>query len=120
MTGTATILRRGDLGPEVVDLQYLLHFRADIKPGLADGDLGPKMEAAVKAAQKKYGLDPDGEVHALWGKLTEAREWPTKFTGKFTRQGDTGDGVTTLQQGLKSKGFYSGAVDGDFGPLPPI
>lgn len=120
MTATATILRKGDRGPEVVDLQYLLLFRGGATPaslGPADGIFGSKTEAAVKAAQKQFGIEQDGEVSILWGKLAAPREWPTKFTGKFMKKGDTGDSVRELQLGLQSKNFYSGKIDSDFGPL---
>lgn len=118
MTAATTVLRNGSKGPEVIDLQYLLLFRGGANAsnlGKADGIFGPKTEAAVRQFQKSQGLTQDGVVgQGTWAKLADAREWPTHFTGVFLRQGDTG--AEELQQGLKSKGLYQGAIDGKFGP----
>jgi peptidoglycan hydrolase-like protein with peptidoglycan-binding domain len=119
MTGTTTILKRKSRGAEIFDLQYLLLFRGGANKdtlGKVDGIFGPKTEAAVKAFQKNQGLSPDGIVGEItWAKLADAEEWPTHFTGKFMRQGDTGDAVEKLQLGLQSKDFYKGKIDGNFG-----
>ncbi|MDZ8087188.1 MAG: peptidoglycan-binding domain-containing protein [Nostoc sp. DedQUE12b] len=55
------ILRIGLRGSEVVKLQQQLKKLGFLK-GNADGDFGETTEAAVKAAQKRYGLEPDGVV----------------------------------------------------------
>ncbi|MDM9583660.1 peptidoglycan-binding protein [Nostoc sp. GT001] len=55
------ILRIGLRGSEVVKLQQQLRKLGFLK-GDADGDFGETTEAAVKAAQKRYGLEPDGVV----------------------------------------------------------
>lgn len=52
-----TTLKRGSKGDEVKKLQKLLGLTAD-------GDFGPKTEAAVKEFQKKNGLVADGVVGA--------------------------------------------------------
>lgn len=49
------VLNRGDEGADVKELQRRLGVGAD-------GDFGPKTEAAVKAFQKKNGLTVDGKV----------------------------------------------------------
>ncbi|MGP1382475.1 MAG: peptidoglycan-binding domain-containing protein [Thainema sp.] len=119
MTATTTVLRTGSRGAEVVDLQYLLLFRGGATSsslGAVDGVFGPKTQAAVQQFQKNKRLEQDGVVGEMtWSALADAREWPTHFTGRFLRKGDTG--AEELQSGLKSKGFYRGAVDGIFGPL---
>src|SRR5690606_2055053 len=56
---TGQPLRRGDKGTAVWDLQQQLK-RAGFDPGPIDGVFGAKTEAAVKAAQKAYGLVVDG------------------------------------------------------------
>jgi peptidoglycan hydrolase-like protein with peptidoglycan-binding domain len=53
------ILRLGNRGSEVVKLQKLLQNLGFLK-GSIDGDFGITTEAAVKAAQIRYGLQPDG------------------------------------------------------------
>ncbi|MDZ8027471.1 MAG: peptidoglycan-binding protein [Nostoc sp. DedQUE11] len=53
------ILRIGLRGSEVVKLQQQLKKLGYLK-GDVDGDFGATTEAAVKAVQKRYGLEPDG------------------------------------------------------------
>jgi lysozyme family protein len=53
------IVRRGSEGPWVVKLQKALHIKAD-------GQFGPKTEAALKTFQEANGLVPDG----IAGRLT--------------------------------------------------
>ncbi|MEA5602189.1 peptidoglycan-binding domain-containing protein [Nostoc sp. UHCC 0252] len=55
------ILRIGLRGSEVVKLQQQLKKLGFLK-GDVDGDFGETTEAAVKAAQKRYGLETDGVV----------------------------------------------------------
>jgi peptidoglycan hydrolase-like protein with peptidoglycan-binding domain len=55
------ILRIGLRGSEVVKLQQQLKKLGFLK-GDADGDFGETTEVAVKAAQKRYGLEADGVV----------------------------------------------------------
>ncbi|TAE60482.1 MAG: peptidoglycan-binding protein [Nostocales cyanobacterium] len=60
------ILRLGNKGNEVIKLQRLLQTLGFLK-GPLDGDFGAATEAAVKAAQTRYGLQPDGIVGgATW------------------------------------------------------
>lgn len=60
------ILRLGNTGSEVTKLQRLLQTLGFFKGGI-DGDFGAGTEAAVKAAQVRYGLQPDGVVGgATW------------------------------------------------------
>ncbi|MDZ8186824.1 MAG: peptidoglycan-binding protein [Nostoc sp. ChiSLP02] len=53
------ILRLGLRGSEVVKLQQQLKKLGYLK-GDVDGDFGPTTEEAVKALQKRYGLEADG------------------------------------------------------------
>ena len=55
------ILRLGMSGPEVIKLQKQLKTLGFLN-GKIDGDFGISTEAAVKAAQTRYGLKPDGVV----------------------------------------------------------
>jgi peptidoglycan hydrolase-like protein with peptidoglycan-binding domain len=60
------ILRIGLRGSEVVKLQQQLKKLGYLQDQ-ADGDFGVTTEAAVKAVQKRYGLEPDGVVGgATW------------------------------------------------------
>lgn len=56
---TGQTLRKGDKGLAVRDLQVML-TAAGFNPGPADGVFGSATEAAVKAAQKAFGLVVDG------------------------------------------------------------
>nr|WP_063842332.1 peptidoglycan-binding protein [Hassalia byssoidea] len=67
------ILRIGMRGPEVVKLQERLK-RLGFLDGDVDGDFGASTEAAVKAAQQRYGLEADGIAGgATWDVLTRRR-----------------------------------------------
>lgn len=68
-TVSAYILRYGNEGEAVITLQAALKARG-FDCGAADGEFGTKTLNAVKAYQKKNGLEDDGEVGALtWAKL---------------------------------------------------
>lgn len=63
------ILREGAEGDAVARLQQLLQRRGVFDGGI-DGDFGPMTLEAVKAAQEKLGLEPDGVVGpATWEAL---------------------------------------------------
>ncbi len=55
------ILRLGTSGPEVIKLQKLLKNLGFLN-GTIDGDFGKSTQAAVQAAQSRYGLKSDGFV----------------------------------------------------------
>jgi peptidoglycan hydrolase-like protein with peptidoglycan-binding domain len=74
--GGMPILRIGMRGSEVVKLQERLK-RLGFLDGDADGDFGPSTEAAVKAAQQRYGLEADGIAGgATWDVLARRRSQP--------------------------------------------
>lgn len=63
------ILRLGMQGPAVVRLQERLRTLGFLT-GTADGVFGPSTQAAVKVAQQRFKLPPDGIVgSATWGVL---------------------------------------------------
>jgi peptidoglycan hydrolase-like protein with peptidoglycan-binding domain len=65
-------LARGEQGPAVKRLQQLLDKRG-ISPGPLDGLFGPKTERAVRAFQRRAGLEVDGVVgEKTWTKLFAA------------------------------------------------
>lgn len=64
------ILRRGSRGAAVERLQQRLRARGFLQSS-PDGVFGADTEAAVKAAQRRYGLEPDGIVGpATWDALS--------------------------------------------------
>ncbi|EKQ68170.1 putative peptidoglycan-binding domain-containing protein [Leptolyngbyaceae cyanobacterium JSC-12] len=63
---TFPILRLGMKGPAVEGLQERLKSLGFLK-GAADGVFGPETQAAVKAAQRRLSLEPDGVVgNSTW------------------------------------------------------
>lgn len=110
------MLRRGDSGATVADLQHRL-ASAGFDAGLSEpGEFGPATEAAVRAFQAARGLRTDGTCGPqTWGALVEAGY----------RLGDRllythhpmlrGDDVSDLQRRLSALGFDVGKVDGMFG-----
>ena len=63
LASSARTLRPGDRGPDVQNLQQLLHV-AGHSPGAADGAYGPRTEAAVRTFQQSRSLTVDGKVGA--------------------------------------------------------
>ena len=130
-----TLLKRGSKGPAVTDLQTKLKA-AGMNVGAIDGDFGPTTEAAVRAFQKRSGLEIDGVAGpATMGALsrsaapnpaTPAPAAPAAGTpaapaagGTLSgtpplEQGAKGEQVTLLQNLLVSNGIPCG-VDGNFG-----
>ena len=106
------VLRYGSEGEAVRDLQKLLTEKG-IYAGPINGKFGPLTEEAVMAYQEETGLEVDGEVGAETMKKLTEKPHPA---GTY-RYGDEGDGVTSLQKKLKEKAYYSGPVNGKFGPL---
>ncbi len=68
------VLKIGERGSPVVELQYLLSFIASFVPFIPapaiDGIFGPETENSLKAFQTYYGLDETGIADdAVWSKL---------------------------------------------------
>lgn len=64
-----SMLFKGATGPSVKKLEQLLNATGDYK-GKMDSDFGPKLDAAVRAFQKRKGLDSDGKVGPkTWAEL---------------------------------------------------
>lgn len=60
---TLALLRRGDYGPQVVDMQATLNAKG--WPCDSDGEFGSETEKALKAFQKAVGLIDDGEYGGM-------------------------------------------------------
>lgn len=115
-----SILKESSRGPEVIDLQYILKFLGgdqEFDPGAVDGVFGAKTKAAVIKFQRSEELSDDGIVgEKTWEALRPESDWPKK-PGEFLKEGEKGEVVKQLQNALKSSSFYTGAVDGVFGPI---
>lgn len=86
------ILKGGDKGLQVKYLQQALKIMC-CNPGTIDSNYGPGTQAAVEKFQTDWGLDVDGIVgDETWTCLC--------------------DEIKPIQQALKNKSFYSGAITG--------
>jgi len=114
------LLKMGSTGASVKRLQNKL-AAAGFSPGKIDGIFGSMTRAAVVAFQKSAGLVQDGIVGVkTWTALGVNCHTPTPppvHHCPTLQQGSTGPAVVTLQELLKSKGFYTGNIDGIFGPI---
>lgn len=123
-------LQIGASGSAVRDLQDLLLKNISISGLTVDGDFGQITELAVEVFQYRNFLEDDGVV----GPLT----WRVLLNGglghlPLLRRGDRNITVERLQRALTlgeatgplneaqeiagTRGFYFGAIDGDFGPM---
>jgi peptidoglycan hydrolase-like protein with peptidoglycan-binding domain len=114
-------LERGARGEDVKALQRAL--TAIGIPTAADGIFGPKTQASVRDAQRRFGLEPTGIVTAeLLRAIGEAKQSAkpvsTQTLGSASRSlksGDSGDDVKELQRLMSALGVPAD-VDGAFGP----
>lgn len=126
-SGTAA-LRRGDIGRRVTQLQRRL---ADLGfySGAIDGDFGERTEASVRRFQAARGLTVDGIVGGGTQSALDqpppqasappegspAEQGPDPNDGLLERS-EVGEAVADLQRRLAALNYYSGPVDGDYGP----
>jgi len=111
-------LKKGDKGTAVKQLQQRLK-ELGYYTSTIDSDYGAKTVAAVKAFQKKNGLSQTGNVdEATLKKLNSTSavkaNASTKADGTL-KKGDKGTAVKQLQQRLKELGYYTAAIDSDYG-----
>lgn len=123
--GDCPLLRRGDRGADVRRLQTLLSNRG-MNPGGIDGIFGSATETAVRTWQVRSNITVTGtSTIQTWRSLgvncpvTPAPgPTPTPPPGgdcPLLRRGDTGTDVRRLQSLLRSRGVFSGQVNGIFG-----
>lgn len=87
-------LRRGDSGPEVVEVQEILEM-CGYNPGAVDGKFGTRTHNAVVAFQVDAGLDPDGVVgRKTWAALEVAEAQAPVAPGEPVTYRVTCEGVT--------------------------
>ncbi|MDQ0339884.1 peptidoglycan hydrolase-like protein with peptidoglycan-binding domain [Caldalkalibacillus uzonensis] len=105
------ILRRGDRGELVRDLQRMLAEQG-YQPGPIDGIYGPQTEAAVRRAQRELNIAVDGIAGPQTYRALTAASW----RGEILRRGDWGRKVRDLQRMLAERGYRPGPIDGIYGP----
>jgi peptidoglycan hydrolase-like protein with peptidoglycan-binding domain len=107
------LLRQGDTGPEVSDLQNRL-TAAQCYSGQVTGYFGTLTLDAVMQCQRKLGVEADGIVGPrTLAALTGERSLPTNLA--TLQKGSSGSAVTELQRQLVSWGYDTGGIDGLFG-----
>lgn len=90
--------------PTVLDLQQALEI-AGYSPGAHDGLLGPSTTAAIEQFQEASGLRASGSVdHETIFALEEVSDEAHALV------------VDSVQASLAALGFYTGAIDGNWGP----
>jgi peptidoglycan hydrolase-like protein with peptidoglycan-binding domain len=117
-SGTAGLLRQGDSGSTVTEVQNLLYNKGYFN-GASTGYFGSATTSAVVAFQSDYGLSADGVVGsatlaALRGNGGLVPIGPDPSSSGTLSYGASGSAVRNLQTLLNSKG-YSVSVDGSFG-----
>ncbi|WP_077616890.1 GH25 family lysozyme [Caenibacillus caldisaponilyticus] len=111
------LLRRGDRGPAVKDVQLQLNAKG-FNCGAADGIFGPKTESAVKSFQKAAHIAVDGivgpQTRAALAKYQKPKAASKKasvpYPGHLIKRGSRGKDVERVQRAVGVK------VDGIFGP----
>jgi len=105
LLGSTGLLRRGDSGPAVYELQGFLRLR-NFDPGPLDGTFSPATYQAVRSFQQWRGLDVDGVVGAATRRAILALSRQPRFAGLvagdddlFSR-GDRGPQVRELKRWL--------------------
>ena len=107
----SVILRRGDSGSKVRELQKRLNIKVD-------GLFGSGTEVAVKRFQKSKGLPETGVVDfRTWDKLPKISTKSQYCANRPTLSyGAKGEHVTYLQKRLRDWGYFSGNPTSYFGP----
>ena len=113
------LLREGDRGPLVIELQTMLKD-IGLYSGAIDGVFTEDLVNSVRKLQHQFNLNIDGIAgKSTWEALDEAFEAVHPEFEDFRptlRSGDQGPAVAELQKDLISLGFYRAGADGDFGP----
>lgn len=131
----STILRYGTRSDEVIKLQQNL-TKLGLYTGTISGHYGSITEAAVMNFQRKNGLSADGIAGAkTLAKIEEKVNGTSSSSSSgsssssssssnaaanssgLLKYGVRSDAVRTLQQNLKTLGYYDGSVTGNFGRL---
>ena len=132
--GTYMVLREGDAGEYVFDLQERL-YDLGYYNGRIDGRFGAGTTTAVLLFQQNNSLTADGiaggatqtRLYSNSAKINPAilstprpqptaTQLPPQENYTALREGSSGTEVTRLQQYLYELGYYSGRIDGSFGP----
>jgi N-acetylmuramoyl-L-alanine amidase len=111
------IYRRGDEGPEILDIQHrLIDLGFTLSSSEPTGSFGDATDVAVRAFQAQRSLRVDGLVGPdTWGQLVEAGFRLGDRTLYLRAPHQRGDDVRALQRKLDALGFDPGKLDGVYG-----
>lgn len=115
---TDIYLDLGDTGSQVKIMQNRLIVLGYLT-GTANGNFESTTEAAVIAFQKRNGLGADGvagpgTLTKLYSSSAKKADSVVANLGSLS-EGSQGAAVRALQKNLKTLGYYTGSVDGDYG-----
>jgi peptidoglycan DL-endopeptidase LytE len=119
---SSSLLRVGSTGPNVQSLQQQLKNKGYFK-GTTTQYFGSITKNAVMAFQRANGLSVDGIAGpATLSKLknggsSASTGGSSSSSSTILRQGMKGSAVSSLQQKLKNKGYFSAGVTGYFGSI---
>ena len=133
VSSAGTTLRYDMRGDAVLKLQQDLN-KLGYYSGTISGHFGSKTEAAVMSFQKANGLSADGiagsktlaKIATALGSSSSGSSSnsgssnsssSSASSSSLLKQGTKSEAVRTLQQNLKTLGYYTGSVTGNFGPL---
>lgn len=132
VSSAGTTLRYDMRGDAVLKLQQDLN-KLGYYSGTISGHFGSKTEAAVMSFQKANGLSADGiagsktlaKIATALGSSSSgsssnsssSNSSSSSSSSSLLKQGTKSEAVRTLQQNLKTLGYYTGSVTGNFGPL---
>ncbi len=113
---TAPILQKGSTGVGVLLLQEILKARG-IYTGALDQNFGDQTDAALRTYQESRGLSVDGSCgDATWGDLLALDTVGTRrYFAHTCLPGDTNTSVLLVQEILKARNYYAGALDQSYG-----
>lgn len=128
-SSSGSLLRYDSQGEAVRQLQQDL-TKLGYYNGTISGHFGSKTEAAVMSFQKKNGLTADGvagtktlekiaaALSGSSGSSSSGSSSSSSSSGSSVLKfGTKSDAVRTLQENLKTLGYYSGSITGNFGSL---
>lgn len=112
-------LELGSSGTDVKKLQNRL-IELGYLGGKADGDFDIATDTALRAFQKKAGIDQDGVAgpatqKKLYASNAAKASSAAAKVGEALAEGAKGSTVKEVQQTLKDLQYYTGSVDGSFG-----
>ncbi len=116
---TNTYLKAGSTGAQVKIMQNRLIVLGYLS-GTANGKFETTTEEAVKAFQKRHNMYADGiagpdTLTKLYSSSARKADSVVANLGSL-KENDNGAGVRALQRNLRTLGYYTGNIDGDYGP----